>query len=97
MSNRKFDSLPEDEKLKIKLEEMRSCIRIYDDAPAIDKIPPIWSKDMENVKWTLGDLVTHLDDETIREKVGPEVSAEIDRAVEIKEHLTDAIRRSWQL
>lgn len=81
--------------VKVLLKEMRAHVKIYKEASETDRLSPSSKNNLEMVRWSLGAILIHLNDERIKESLGPEEVAEIDEALEIKNELIRNIASSW--
>lgn len=82
--------------VKVLLKEMRAHVKIYKEASETDRLFPSSKNNLEMVRWSLGAILIHLNDERIRESLSAEEVAEIDEALEIKNELIRNIASSWE-
>mgnify|MGYP001028409680 CR=1 FL=1 len=59
--------------VKVLLKEMRSHVKIYKEASETDRLSPSSKNNLEMVRWSLGAILTHLNDKSIREFLSPEL------------------------
>lgn len=81
--------------VKVLLKEMRAHVKIYKEASETDRLSPSSKNNLEMVRWSLGAILMHLNDKSIRESLSPDEVAEIDEALEIKNELIRNIASSW--